>query len=74
MPTLAQSARAMLPMVQNTRFCSAWALAVNWISEISALKVKTSAMPNSTMAGAPIARCRATWSSSRPASAANRKA
>lgn len=48
MPSLSHEARARLPMVQNTSPCSVSSLAMNCIIDTSALKVNTSAMPNST--------------------------
>ncbi|MNP60773.1 hypothetical protein D3C76_1558850 [compost metagenome] len=45
---MSHEARARLPIVQNTSPCSVSSLAINCIMETRALKVNTSAMPNST--------------------------
>ena len=73
-PTLAQVARDRLPMVQNTRFCRSSALAMYCISDTSALKVNTSAMPTSTMPEPLMPPQRASTSSSTADRMANRKA
>ena len=73
-PTLGQVARDRLPIVQNTRFCRSSALAMNCISDTSALKVKTSAMPTSTMPEPLMPPQRASTSSSRAERMANTKA
>ncbi|MNY37004.1 hypothetical protein D3C86_1715320 [compost metagenome] len=46
--SLSHDARARLPIVQNTSPCKVSSLATNCKMEISALKVKTRAIPNST--------------------------
>src|SRR5690606_16572423 len=72
--TLGHVERDRLPMVQNTRPCRASALATNCTSDTSALKEKTSAMPNSTRLAVLMAPQRATASSSMADIRANMKA
>src|SRR5690606_6522397 len=74
MPTLGQDERARLPMVQNTRPCSASALATNCTSDTAALKENTSAMPNSTSPDVLIEPQRATASSNSAEISAKTKA
>ncbi len=62
------------PIVQNTRFCKACALATNWMAETSALHRKTTAMPNSTTPLVRMPLQRAMASSSSAVAAANAKA
>lgn len=47
-----------LPMVQNTTAATACWLAKNWMSDISALKMKTSAMPRRMMVSLEVPRLR----------------
>ena len=73
-PSLGQVARERLPMVQNTRSCNASAVATNCSKDTSALKLNTSAMPNSTTPVALMPPQRATRSSSKAEAIANTKA
>src|SRR5690606_733335 len=72
--TLIQVERPKEPMLQNTSCCSASCEDTNCIKATSALKVNTSAIPNSTTVLGPAARRREIISSSNTEPNAHRKA
>ncbi|GCY22400.1 hypothetical protein ExPUPEC79_03706 [Escherichia coli] len=72
--SFSHDARARLPIVQNTRPCKVSSSATNCIMDTSALKVNTSAIPNSTTPDVGTRVQRVRLSSSRADRSAKRKA